>query len=136
MHLLDPHEDFELWFWAAMVGGTNAVNAALHHAGLTPGECAYPSQPGVYFIPGVEGYTQVAGKVGDVLHVGRPAVEGPIPPQVKVMMDAMEVIEAYRDPCTRGDMQITAEVIEHCQEAYRTCITQMQKYLPKTEGAQ
>jgi len=32
---LDPLEDFELWFWTAMNAGTHAVNAALHHAGIT-----------------------------------------------------------------------------------------------------
>ena len=32
---LHPMDDFELWFWAAMNAGTHAVNAALHHAGVT-----------------------------------------------------------------------------------------------------
>ena len=47
---LDPLADFELWFWAGMTAGTHAVNAALHHAGITDDGDAYPSQPGVYLV--------------------------------------------------------------------------------------
>lgn len=41
---LDPLEDFELWFWAAMNAGTQAVNAALHHAGVTRADDVFPTQ--------------------------------------------------------------------------------------------
>jgi hypothetical protein len=123
--LLDPEQDFELWFWAAMVGGTNAVNAALHHVGLTIEETGFPSQPGVFFVPEGDGYIQVADRAGDILHVGRPPVQGHIPPDLQTMMDAMETIEQYRDPCTRGEMEITADVIASCRAAYDTCLRHM-----------
>ena len=77
---LDPNDDFELWFWSTMVAGTNAVNAALHHVGITPAESAFPSQPGVYYVPaGGDGdrYKPVLKALGDILHVGRPPIPGP-----------------------------------------------------------
>lgn len=129
MARLDPEEDFELWFWAAMVGGTNAVNMALHHAKVTTEETAFPSQPGVYFVPVGDGYDQVVDRRGDILHVGRPPIEGDIPPDVQVMMTSMEVIEQYRDPCTRGDMPVTADVISSCLAAYDTCMKQLRLVL-------
>lgn len=119
---LDPQEDFELWFWATMVAGTNAVNAALHHADVTPAESAFPSQPGVYYVPHEGGHAPVLKSLGDVLHVGRPAIAGPVPDDIRRMMAAMDVIEAYRDPCTRGDMDINAQVIGECAGAYDECL--------------
>lgn len=120
---LDPLEDFELWFWATMMAGTNAVNAALHHTGLTPAEAAYPSQPGVYHVALPQGGHEPRLKAsGDVLHVGRPPVPGPVPPDIQRMMDAMERIEQYRDPCTRGDMHITPQVVSECADAYDECL--------------
>ena len=86
MARLDPLEDFELWFWSAMVSGTNAVNAALHLAGITPAEHAYPSQPGVYYVPDTQGHRPVLKELGDVLHVGRPPIKAPVPPDIHKMM--------------------------------------------------
>jgi hypothetical protein len=129
MALLDPEQDFELWFWAVMVGGTNAVNAGLHHVGLTIEETSFPSQPGVFFLPEGNGYIQAADRIADILHVGRPAVQGNIPIGLQAMMNAMEVIERYRDPCTRGEMAITADVIASCKTAYDTCLRHMQNLL-------
>lgn len=126
---LEPIEDFELWFWATMVAGTNAVNAALHQAGITPAESAFPSQPGVYTVPADGGWRSVLKPLGDVLHVGRPPIAAPVPPDIAAMMRAMERIEAYRDPCTRGDMDITPAVIEDCSAAYEECLRLMRQRL-------
>lgn len=126
---LDPQDDFELWFWATMVAGTNAVNAALHHAGITPAEAAFPSQPGVYYVPQDGGHRPVLKALGDVLHVGRPAIAGPVPEDIRAMMAAMDVIEAYRDPCTRGDMDIDAQVIGACTRAHDECLRLMRARL-------
>src|SRR4029450_6435293 len=48
---LAPSTDFELWFWAAMQAGTHALNAALHHAGLSSEGNAFAMQPGCYLVP-------------------------------------------------------------------------------------
>jgi hypothetical protein len=127
---LDPLEDFELWFWATMVSGTNAVNAALHHAGVTPAESAFPSQPGVYHVPQAHGETlAVLKELGDVLHVGRPPIKAPVPEDIAAMMRAMDRIEAYRDPCTRGEMDINLQVVADCEGAYDQCLRLMNKRL-------
>lgn len=119
---LDPLADFELWFWCVMLGGTNAVNAALHHAGITPEERAFPSQPGVFytFIDGK--YRPVLKNHGDVLHVGRPALDGPMPGDIAAMMEQMEKIETYRDPCVRGTTQPTPAIVRQCGAWYSECL--------------
>lgn len=134
MALLDPLEDFELWFWSAMVSGTNAVNAALHVAKITPAEHAYPSQPGVYYVRDAQGYRPALKELGDVLHVGRPHIRAPVPPDIHRMMEAMEKIEAFRDPCTRGDMEPTAEIVRVCDAAYRECTHLLRKRLEEHQS--
>jgi hypothetical protein len=127
---LDPLEDFELWFWATMCSGTNAVNAALHHAGITPAESAFPSQPGVYHVPAAQGEpVAVLKELGDVLHVGRPAIKAPVPADIAAMMKAMDRIEAYRDPCTRGEMDINPQVVADCETAYADSVALMKQRL-------
>lgn len=129
---LDPDADFELWFWSTMTAGTNAVNAALHHAGITPGERAFPSQPGVYSVPDDSNpgkFKSVLKSSGDVLHVGRPPIPGPVPDDIAEMMKAMERVEHFRDPCTRGDMTIDAGVISACDEAYGKCADLLKRRL-------
>jgi hypothetical protein len=117
---LDPLDDFELWFWAGMHAGTHAVNAALHHAGLTREEASFATQPGVYLVPRPDGPPDTAPRpLADVLHVGRPAVPGAIPADVAALMHAMEVIEHHRDPCVRGDRAPTAAIVEDCDAALR-----------------
>lgn len=122
MAKLEPLADFELWFWSAMVSGTNAVNAALHLADVTPAEHAFPSQPGVYMVPDAQGYRSTLRAIGDVLHVGRPPIRAFVPPDIHRMMKTMETIEAFRDPCTRGDMQPSPAIVAACDAAYRECI--------------
>lgn len=115
---LDTMGDFELWFWSAMNAGTNAVNAALHHAGATIADDVFPTQPGVYLVPGKDGQLEPAFRPpGDVLHVGRPKIDGPLPDDVAAMMKAMEVIEHHRDPCIRGERDATPEIAAECEAA-------------------
>jgi hypothetical protein len=132
MSLLHPLDDFELWFWSAMLGGTNAVNVALHMAQVTPAESAFPSQPGVYHVPDENapgGHRAVLQSLGDVLHVGRPPIQGPVPDDVQRMMHAMEIIESHRDPCTRGESEPTADIVAQCQAAYAECLGLLRKRL-------
>jgi hypothetical protein len=128
---LDPLEDFELWFWAGMTAGTHAVNAALHHAGVTRDDDMFPPQPGVYLARQPDGSMRNAfGPLGDVLHVGRPAVEAPVPDDVATMMARMEIIEHYRDPCLREGMPPTAAIARECDTALRCCIDMLAKRIP------
>ncbi|SAL86581.1 hypothetical protein AWB74_07761 [Caballeronia arvi] len=119
----DPLQDFELWFWAGMTAGTHAVNAALHLAEVTAGTDAYPMQPGVYQVPQSDG--TLAARfcaLGDVLHVGRPKIEAPVPEDVASMMHLMETVEQYRDPCVREGRAPDQAIIEACDAAVRACL--------------
>lgn len=127
---LDPDADFEIWFWATMNLGTNAVNAALHQCGATREDDAYPTQPGVYLVAGSGGALAPAFRpLGDVLHVGRPRVEAAVPDDVAAMMHAMEVIEHHRDPCIRGEREPTPAIAAECDAA----ITQVMALLRARE---
>lgn len=128
---LDPLEDFELWFWAAMNAGTHAVNAALHDAGVTLDSDVFPTQPGVYLAPRPDGsLVPELRPLGDIMHVGRPKVDAPLPGDVTEMMRAMEVIEHHRDPCVRGDREPTRAIADECDAALRRCLDLLRQRLP------
>ena len=128
---LDPMEDFELWFWTAMNAGTQAVNAALHHAGVTRPDDVFPTQPGVYLIPQADKSLKPGfHPLGDILHVGRPKVEGAIPDDVAKMMAEMEVIEHHRDPCIRGERTPTRAIADECDQALRRVLDLLDKRIP------
>lgn len=125
---LDPLEDFELWFWSAMNAGTHAVNAALHHSRVTRDDDVFPTQPGVYLIPQPGSELRSAfHPLGDILHVGRPKVEGAVPTDVEMMMHEMELIEHHRDPCIRGERQPTRAIADECERALRRCLELLAK---------
>ncbi|MFX1676506.1 hypothetical protein PWR63_30355 [Paraburkholderia sp. A2WS-5] len=120
---MDPLQDFDLWFWAGMTAGTHAVNAALHHGGITASDDMYPTQPGVYLVPQCDGGLRAAFRsVGDILHVGRPVIEARVPEDVASMMHLMETIERHRDPCVREGRTPTAAIVEECDAALRQCL--------------
>lgn len=119
----DPLQDFELWFWTGMTAGTHAVNAALHHAGVTVGADEYATQPGVCLVAQPDGTLRAAFRpLGDVLHVGRPVIEAPVPDDVASMMHWMEVVEQHRDPCVREGVSPTAAIVDECDAAVRMCL--------------
>jgi hypothetical protein len=123
---LDPLADFELWFWAAMTAGTHAVNAALHDARITHDADVFPAQPGVYLVARADGALRAEFRpLGDVLHVGRPKVEGPVSADVAAMMHEMETIERYRDPCVRQGMTPTEAIANECDAALRRCLASL-----------
>jgi hypothetical protein len=122
---LDPREDFELWFWMSLSGGTNAVNAALHAVGATDGGDYFCTQAvDVYLGADEAGGWKPAIRFGcDIIHVGMPPIDAPIPAELQAACRAMEVLEEARDPCVRGDAAITPAVIARCDAAYRECLT-------------
>jgi hypothetical protein len=122
---LDPVEDFELWFWMSMCGGTHALNAALHRVGATDdGEYFCTQSVDVYLERGDQaGDWRHSLRYGcDIIHVGMPKVDAPIPAPLQEACDAMLVLEALRDPCIRGEAAITPQVVAAVDNAYRTCL--------------
>jgi hypothetical protein len=128
---LDPSDDFELWFWAGMTAGTHAVNAALHHARVTSDDDIFPTQPGVYLVPQPDGSLKPAFRqLGDVLHVGRPKIDAPVPEDVLAMMHEMEIVERHRDPCVRERCEPTREIVEECEGALGRCLKLLRQRIP------
>jgi hypothetical protein len=122
---LDPVEDFELWFWMSMSGGTHAINAALHQIGVTSdGDYFCTQSSDVYLEPGdAPGTWKPAIRFGcDILHVGMPKIEAPLPPKLEQACDAMKVLEDIRDPCIRGERAITPKLVSTIDDAYRNCL--------------
>lgn len=122
---LDPVEDFELWYWMSMSGGTHAINAALHQAGATSdGDYFCTQSEDVYLESGDSpGTWKHALRFGcDIIHVGMPKVDAPIPPELEQACNAMMVLEELRDPCIRGDCVITPKVVAAIDTAYQNCL--------------
>ena len=133
---LDHFEDFEIWFWTTMNAGTNAVNAALHATGITEEGPWYPQQPGVYMVADDEPGTFVPAfkPLGDVLHVGRPKIEKPIPEKVQRIADLMDVIEEWRDPCVRDGEPVTREIVDMVDAAYREAVALAREVAAEAAG--
>jgi len=132
---LDAHDDFELWFWMSMTGGTHAINAALHHVGATDGGDYFCTQSlDVYLEAGdTPGTWKHALRYGcDIVHVGMPEVQAQLPPELEEACDAMRVIEELRDPCIRDTHTVTDADIDAVDRAYRTCLRLTQRVLETT----
>jgi hypothetical protein len=121
---LDPLADFELWYWATLNGGTAIINAALHAAGVTREDSSFATQiPNVYSVVGRDGTRHLEHVFGvDIIHVGMPKIDSPLPPAIATAFSEMQIIEEFRDPCVREDRPITREVIDACSSAYTKCV--------------
>lgn len=75
---LDRDADYEMVIEACMLAGTNHLNAALHHRGITAAEA-------------------------DLLHSDKPPLAVPVPADIAEMMAALKVIEDMRPGYLRGD---------------------------------
>lgn len=115
----DPIEDFELWYWTTLTAGTNMLNASLHRAGLTSDDPVFSTIPGMHWVRQADGsYARELRGPGDISHVGWPPVGGDKPRHIVRLEHALETIEAYRDPCVRGDRAITQTVVDDCELAF------------------
>lgn len=118
---LDPADDFELYMWACMTAGTQALNAAMHTLGVTEPGRLYPHQiPGIYVEPEpVDGeWRLVMAAPGDVIHLGLPPVDKPVPPVLEEASRSLTFIEDLREVYVRGGEAVTPEVVALCRHAY------------------
>ncbi len=117
----DPIGEFELWYWMGLSAGTAIINAALHALTITKEDDSFATQVAdVYVVmePGGGWHHEVRFGV-DLIHVGLPPIEAALPESMQRIFAAMEIIERYRDPCTRGRQAITGETVSDCDSAYR-----------------
>ncbi len=121
---LDPYDDFEMWYWMSLSGGTAIINAALHCAGLTDENRYFATQvPDVYVVVSIDGtWRSVLARRCDLIHIGLPEVRDPLPPWIAKAYAAMEVLENHRDPCVRGDRPVTPELIAECDSSYHEIV--------------
>lgn len=75
---LDRDGDYEMFVEACMLAGTNHLNAALHHRGITAAD-------------------------SDLLHSDKPPLGVSVPADIAGMMAALKVIEDMRPGYLRGD---------------------------------
>ena len=104
-----------------MTAATHALNAAFHTVGLTEEDDVYPTQvAGVYVAAG-------AGRLmkppGDVLHVGMPPLDRPVPGHLDEACAALGEIEAAGDRFIRGTAAPTPDDLSVCDAAYTRCMT-------------
>jgi hypothetical protein len=135
---LDPSEDFELWMWAGMNAATNALNAALHHLGLTAPSPYFPHQiPGLYIDPqpcAPWRWRRLFAAPGDVIHIGLPPLAVEIPPAIRDAVRALDVIEDFREPYVRGGERIVPGLDRRCEAAYRECMDILEGILAGPPG--
>jgi hypothetical protein len=135
---LDPVEDFEIWMWASMSAGTNALNAALHHLGVTLPYDYFPHQiPGLYVEPEPVApwrWKRIFAAPGDVIHIGLPPLGAPVPARILQAAESLHLIEDLRETHVRGGETITPELARRCADAYRRCMAAFETILAEPGG--
>ena len=136
---LDPIEDFEIWMWACMSAATNALNAALHHLGVTRPFDYFPHQiPGLYVEPKPVApwhWRRIFAEPGDVIHIGLPPTTRAVPPSILEAAAGLHVIEDLRETHVRGGQAITPALAAACADAYRATMAKFQTILAGPAGA-
>jgi hypothetical protein len=129
---LDPVADRELWIWTAMNAGVHLLNAALHRHGVTRETDSFHSQvEGVYVVPhrGTGVVRDAMHEPGDVMHVGQPALPGPLPAAITRACAALREIEDLREPHVRGSEPVPEGAPSRWRNAYATCVGELQAAL-------
>ncbi len=117
---LDREVDFELWYWMALDAGNQAMNAALHAAGITAEEPDLASQVNdIYMRQDESGaWGRVVRRGADIIHPQMSEFDKPVPADLQEAIAALYMLESYRDPCIRLGKEATPEIIESCDAAY------------------
>lgn len=117
---LDREADFELWYWMALDAGNQAMNAALHAAKVTAEEPELASQVNDIYMRQTEAgeWERVVKRGADIIHPQMSEFDNPVPEKLQEAIDALHVLESYRDPCIRLGKEVTPEIADSCAEAY------------------
>ena len=132
---LDPSEDRELWIWTAMNASVNLLNASLHRHGITREADSFHTQiDGLYVVPDRRNGTlhDSLELPGDVMHVGQPALDLPLPPAIERAGRNLRTIEDLREPYVRGNGVPPAGIEHQWQAAYAQCVRELCQALDLT----
>ena len=97
---LDPAMDTALYVLMLLRAGTNRVNAALHALGITTDGMATP------------------GKLGDLNHTYKPALNVPVPDELRVAFKDLALIEDMRTDYVRGNKRADTAILHACSAAH------------------
>jgi len=133
---LDAFADYELWYFATLTGCVNAMNAALHALGITKAEDCFAHNIPVYYRMGddAETFEPVIRPFGDIEHIDGPETEALVPQELAEAKRALIWLESIRDPSVRGELEITHELIEGVEAAWRLCLQISREAVARTEG--
>ena len=133
---LDPVADYELWYFASLMNGMHAINAALHALGATVAEDCFAHNVPVYVRAGAERGTweAVIRPFGDLEHVEGADIIAIIPDALAPARAALLELEDVRDAGLRGDLEITAELASKIEAAYGVCLTHARDVIAKASG--
>ncbi|MDP6805387.1 MAG: hypothetical protein QF902_08660 [Rhodospirillales bacterium] len=133
---LDPIADYELWYFASLMNGMHAMNAALHALGATVAEDCFAHNVPVYVRAGAEPGTweAVIRPFGDLEHVDGADIMAIIPDALAPARDALLELETVRDPGLRGDLEITVALASKVEAAYGACLANAQAVIAKAGG--
>lgn len=122
---LDREADFELWYWMALDAGNQAMNAALHAAGITAEEPELASQvTDIFMRQNASGdWERVVTRGADIIHPQMSEFEKPVPAELQEAIAALHSLESYRDPCIRLGKEVTPEIAEACDAAYEKVLS-------------
>jgi hypothetical protein len=129
---LDPVGDRELWIWTAMNSAVHLLNASLHRLGVTRETDSFHSQvAGVYAVPdrASGALRDDAHEPGDVMHVGQPALPGPLPAAIERACAALREIEDVREPYVRGSERPAPGEELRWRDAYARCVAELRSAL-------
>ena len=127
-----------MWIWTAMNAGVHLLNAALHRCGATLEVDSFHSQlQGLYVVP-----DRATGRLddalhppGDVMHVGQPPIDTPLPPAIRAACAALKIIEDLREPHVRGNLQPVPGAERGWQAAYDECVSALTLALSIYDGS-
>lgn len=133
---LDPFDDYELWYFAALTACVNAMNAALHALGATEAEDCFAHNVPIYIRAGAKAghFEPVIRPFGDIEHIDGPETEALVPAALAEAKRALIWLEEIRDPGVRGDLEITRELIEGVEAAYGTCLRVAREAVTRSES--
>jgi len=130
---LDPVADYELWYFASLMNGMHAINAALHALGVTTPEDCFAHNVPVYVRAGPEPGTweAVIRPFGDLEHVEGADIIAIIPDALASARAALLKMEGVRDAGLRGELEITAALASKIDAAYGACLANARSVIAK-----